>query len=1221
MELERTAVMDRLSGVSTVPIRSTFLVPSIHCPTCTSYIEDLLASLKPKPDFVEASILSHNVTVTHDASLTPCEIASTLANSGYEVVSSSGLSESALPTNPRGSGDDFSPVWLNRIKKRWQHKREVASEETRRSRHKEHCQQCRAGIDARPEDNGEKVSSSGSLSLQTEINRPFVIVESASATSDVFDASISISGMSCSSCVGKITSALEEKPWVLSANVALLTQRASVRFEAQNSPDDIIKAITSLGYDASLEHVEKLAVLPTSKSPASKLWKASLSIEGMACSSCVGSITSSLKDLPFTKTVDVNLITSSCAIMFEDKGNILRIRAAIEELGYKARLDDLLDATKDETPPNSRRAVLIRIDGMYCQQCPARVIEAMNQFGNRVIVATPVSLHSPLLDISYVPEAPGFTIRTILAAISTADAAFNATIYHPPTIEERAAEMHRHIRQRIFYRVLLSLVIAIPTFIIGIVFMGLVPSTNPSRRYLMEPVRGVTRAEWATFVMATLVYLFAADVFHRRTTKELRSLWRPGSTVPVLHRFYRFGSMDMLISFGTTIAYISSVVEIIIASTASNPTNMKGNATYFDSVVFLTMFLLIGRLIEASSKAKTGEAVTTLSKLRPNEALLVLPDDNTKGANQIQSVSADTIDTGDLVKVVHGASPPWDGVLLDEVGEFDESSLTGESKVVKKAAGDAVFSGTVNKGGPVTVRTTSTSGASMLDQIIHVVREGQAKRAPIERLADTFTSYFVPVVTLIAISTWLIWLGLGLSGSLPREYLDVEIGSWPFWSLQFAIAVFIIACPCGIGLAAPTALFVGGGLAAKYGILVKGGGEAFQEASKLDIIVFDKTGTLTQGGEPKVTDHQFFPRNDEYWSETTVLSALKELEENSSHPIGKAIVDFCQSRETTSARADDIEEIAGKGMKGIFSVEALPVQVEVLAGNEALLADHDIALDESTSTTLDLWKDQAKSIVLVAARHTASTANSPWNVLAIFATSDPLRPESRHVVETLRSQGVDVWMISGDNVTTARAVGAMVGISPENIIAGVLPEQKADSIKYLQKSQANAKSETSSLGGSSNKQRAIVAMVGDGVNDSPALTVADVGIAIGSGSDVAVSAAGFVLVNPNLATLLTLVSLSRAVFRRVKFNFGWALVYNLVAMPIAAGALYPVRSNGQHVRLDPVWASLAMALSSVSVICSSLLLRSNVPVVGFNEKIWAPSHRDMETIGSNIEQH
>lgn len=1206
------ASMDGPSTLSPAPSRTTFLVPSIHCPTCTSFIEDLLAGLKPKPESVEASILSHSVTVTHDASLTPRVIARTLANSGYEVVSDSVSGGSALSTNTAGGDDDFPFVWLNRITERWQRKREVAAEETRRRRHKEHCQQCRSGIDARHKDSREKASRSGPPSPQTGTNRPFVVVESASATSDVFDASITISGMSCSSCVGKITSALEEKPWVLSANVALLTQNASVRFAGQHSPDDLIRAITSLGYNASLEQVEKLPVVPTSKLPASKLWKASLSIEGMTCSSCVGSITSSLKNLPFTKTVDVNLITSSCTIVFEDKDNILRIRAAIEELGYKAKLDDILDATNDEAQ-NSRRAVSIRIDGMYCQHCPARVTEAMNQFGDRIIVETPATLHSSLLTISYVPEAPGFTIRAILAAISTADAAFNATIYHPPTIEERAAQMHRRIRQRIFYRVLLSLVVAIPTFIVAIVFMTLVPSTNPSRMYLMEPLRGVTRAEWAAFIMATPVYFFAADVFHRRAIKELHSLWRPGSTVPVLRRFYRFGSMDMLMSFGTTIAYISSVVEIIIASTAPNAMNMKGNVTYFDSVVFLTMFLLLGRLIEAYSKAKTGEAVTTLSKLRPNEALLVLPDDGTRGASQTRSVSADVIDTGDLVRVVHGASPPWDGVLLDEVGEFDESSLTGESKVVKKAAGDALFSGTVNKGGPVTIRTTSTSGESMLDQIIKVVREGQAKRAPIERLADTLTSYFVPVVTLIAISTWLIWLSLGLSGSLPKEYLDVEIGSWPFWSLQFAIAVFIIACPCGIGLAAPTALFVGGGLAAKHGILVKGGGEAFQEASKLDIIVFDKTGTLTQGGEPKVTDHQFLPRNDDSWSETTILSVLKELEENSSHPIGKAIVDFCQSRETNVARADHIEEIAGKGMTGTFTVGTLPNQVQVLAGNEALLTDHDITLDEDTSAALDLWKGQAKSIVLVAARPTASTAKSPWNVLAIFATSDPLRPESRHVVETLRSQGVDVWMISGDNVTTARAVGAMVGISPENIIAGVLPEQKADNIKYLQKSQANVRSESSSLGRNANKQRAIVAMVGDGVNDSPALTVADVGIAIGSGSDVAVSAAEFVLVNPSLTTLLTLVSLSRTVFRRVKFNFGWALVYNLVAMPIAAGVLYPIRSNGQHIRLDPVWASLAMALSSVSVICSSLLLRSKVPVVGFTEKVWAPSHRDKET--------
>ncbi|OIW24986.1 heavy metal translocatin [Coniochaeta ligniaria NRRL 30616] len=1194
--------MDKRSRSTSPSLRrTTFLVPNIHCPTCASFVEDFLLCLRPRPVSVVTSIVTHSVTVNHDASLSTRTIAKALGEAGYEVdtVVSDPLPGEASPNASRGGADDDFPfAWLNQAVERWNRRKNAANEETKRLRHIEHCEQCRA--QQREAGSQERTPSSRAPSDTQTAGGPFVVVESASALSKVLQASISITGMSCSSCVGKITAALEQKPWVRSANVALLTQSATVEFDGVQNVEELLKAIEGLGYEASLEHVEELPPAPgAGPRAAPDLWKASYSIGGMTCSSCVSTITKALESFPWTKSVGVNLITNSGTLIFEDKSHLSQIAEAIEGVGYTAKLSDVISLGKSSTEQDGRRTVSIRIDGMYCQHCPSRVTEALNSFGPQVTIDKVSTLGNPIMTISYSPNSPDFTIRAILSAIAAADQAFRPAIYHPPTVEERARQMHARIRQRILYRVLLSVVVAIPAFIIGIVYMNLIPPSNPGRQYLMEQLRGVTRAEWALLIMATPVYFFAADVFHRRTVKELHSLWKHGSPVPILRRFYRFGSMDMLMSFGTTIAYCSSVVELIIAATLPDTMGMEGNSTYFDSVVFLTMFLLIGRLIEAYSKAKTGEAVTMLGKLRPEEALLVLPDDGQNRHDRTQSVNIDMLDFGDMVRVVHGGSPPWDGILLDGDGEFDESSLTGESRLVKKITGDPIYSGTVNKGGPVSIRITGTSGNSMLDQIIKVVREGQARRAPIERMADLLTSYFVPVVTLIAIATWLVWLGLGLSGTLPEEYLDIAVGGWPFWSLQFAIAVFIIACPCGIGLAAPTALFVGGGLAAKHGILVKGGGEAFQEASGLDIIVFDKTGTLTQGGEPKITDHQF-SLSDGSLDEQTTINILGELEGNSSHPIGNAIVGFCKSRDARGAKSMHIEEIPGKGMKGSFTVEALPYPVEVLAGNEALMADHGISFGSAASATLGSWKGQAKSVVLVAARSLPPAADSSWIPLATFAASDPLRPESRPVVEELHRLGVDVWMISGDNPTTAQAVGAMVGISPDHIIAGVLPEQKADKIKYLQRSQVKSSPQSIlGFGRQRTKQRAIVAMVGDGVNDSPALTVADVGIAIGSGSDVAISAAEFILIKSNLTTLLTLVSLSRAVFRRVKFNFGWALVYNLVALPIAAGVLYPVRSGGQHIRLDPVWASLAMALSSVSVICSSLLLRSRLPVVGF----------------------
>ena len=1175
-----------------------FLVPSIHCPTCSSFVEDLLYNLSPRPTAVETSSVFHSVNVEYSYSLSTGAISQALGNAGYHVeaaITDPQQGETSLNGSGGNADDDFPFAWAAR----WNLRRKTVGEETKRRRHLEHCQKCRTTKELAPPVQNIQTSPVA-LSKSQKADHP---PGSASEASSIFKASLSIPGMSCNSCVGQITAALEQKLWVRSASVALLTQSAAVEFEGASNAEEVVRVIEGLGYEASLENVDELHSDKRAPQGGSRvganLWRAVYSIEGMTCSSCVGTIAKALDSFPWTTNVDVNLITNSASVVFEDKAHLGQIAEAIEAVGYDAKLNELVKLSENNAQ-DSRRKVSIRIDGMHCDQCPCRAAEVLGRFDQRVIIEKPATIKDPIMTVSYNPEAPNFTVRAIISAISTVDEAFIPTVYHTPTVEERARRMHIRIRQRIFYRVLLSVIVAIPSFIIGIVYMSLVPQNNSGRHYLMERLRGITRGEWALFVLATPVYFFAADVFHRRSIKELYSLWKRSSPVPIFRRLYRFGSMDMLMSFGTTIAYFSSIVELIIAAIAPDAVEMARSTTYFDSVVFLTMFLLIGRLIEAYSKAKTGEAVTMLGKLRPKTALLVIP--NKDGGDNIQSIPIDMLDFGDTARIVHGGSPPWDGTVLEGSGEFDESSLTGESRLVKKAVGDSVYSGTVNKGGPILIRITGVSGDSLLDRIISVVREGQARRAPIERVADLLTSYFVPVVTLIAISTWLIWLILGVTGALPGEYLDVAVGGWPFWSLQFAIAVFIIACPCGIGLAAPTALFVGGGLAAKHGILVKGGGEAFQEASDLDIIVFDKTGTLTQGGEPKITDHQFTLSDDDDWHEQTVCEVLKELEGNSSHPIAKAIGGFCDSKAARAAKVREVEEIAGKGMKGSFNVEALPYPLEMLAGNEALMVDHGVVPNNETSATLHLWEAQAKSVVLVAARALPTAGHSAWNLVAIFAVSDPLRPESRSVVETLQRRGVEVWMISGDNPTTAKAVGAMVGIPAEHIIAGVLPQQKADRVTYLQRSQVEpGPSSILGFGARRTKERAIVAMVGDGVNDSPALAIADVGIAIGSGSDVAISAAEFVLIKSDLTTLLTLITLSRTVFRRVKFNFGWALVYNLIALPIAAGVLYPIISNGQHVRLDPVWASLAMALSSVSVICSSLLLRSRLPIVGFRE--------------------
>lgn len=1030
------------------------------------------------------------------------------------------------------------------------------------------------------------------------MNEPSVAVDPADSLGTV-KVTISIVGMTCGTCVGKISEALEMQSWVQSVNVTLLTNSAVVMIQHKSHVADIVQTIEDVGYEAIVEQIdERPALRETGREPKTATLRASYSVGGMTCSSCIGAIQGALKNFGWIKRVDINLLSNSATVIFEGRDNLPEIARVIEDIGYEATLNDVNEL--DRTPrPNRRREVSIHVSGMYCDNCPPRIIGYLKQCAGEVTVDKLLSLTNPILKVSYMPNAPSFTIRHILASISTADPNLKATIYHPPTLEERSQKINAREQRRLLLRTALSIAVAIPTFLITIVFMSLVPSDNRLRQFFMQPMwsGGVRRGDWASFLMACPVYFFAADIFHRRALKEIFALWKPGSTTPMLQRFYRFGSMNMLMSLGTSIAFFSSISELAMAATHSTTLAAKSNrASYFDSVVFLSMFLLIGKLIEAYSRAKTGDAVTMLTKLQPKEATLVHEDPGEPATE----ISADLLEIGDIVRVPRGGSPPCDGHVIEGEACFDESSLTGESRPVKKSVGDEVFTGTVNNGGPISIRASGISGASMLDQIVDVVREGQTRRAPVERIADLLTSYFVPFVTLIAIFTWIVWLGLGLSGALPRDYLDIDRGGWPLWSLQFAIAVFVIACPCGIALAAPTALFVGGGLAAQNGILVKGGGEAFQEASCLDCVVFDKTGTLTQGGEPVITDHEVVTSADE----RLVRAMIIRLEENSSHPIAKAVISFCESKETISVYMESMDEIAGKGMKGTFS--ATNQTMMIIIGNEALMADYNVHIPNSTAETLDTWKAQGKSISLVAMKVASGDGSGPsltistsWDLVMTLAISDPLRQEACATIQALKKREIDVWMISGDNPTTATAVGTMVGIPRENIIANVLPGQKAEKIQYLQRTLKKVSRDAFGRANEYIDRRATIAMVGDGINDSPALTMADVGVAIGSGSDIAISSADFILVSSRLDSLLILIDLSRIVFKRIKFNFAWALVYNLIALPVAAGVLYPVKTSGGHIRLDPVWASLAMALSSVSVVCSSLILRSRLPGIGY----------------------
>lgn len=1234
-------------------LTTTYFISNLHCPSCVEAIRETLGALVPRPEDIFVSIVSHSVVVRHAAFLAIDNISAAIEAAGFEIHSvfqDKSPECSAVEVKiPERQTKEWHTSFESAVTSWVKPKLDGTNDDMRkREIHLEQCEQCRkegGGVslninseDALPLKPAPIITTSSKQSLDefksygqtSPVSESFVTVGPV-APSKVYKATIAITGMTCSSCVSAITHAVEQLPFVNSINVNLLTHSAVVSFNGEHRCDEVLSTIEDCGFDAVVEKLEETQDPSWRNTVAStkrlESWRATYAVGGMTCSRCTGFVTDALKQHPWIDQVDVNLVSNTATVVFYGKEHLPDIKETIEDVGYDATLDEIIP-NGQTTHETVDRSVAIHIAGMFCHHCPENIhrkltdsFEGVHRFEN---VPSPFSLESPILHIKYVPDAPAFTIRSIFKVIADLNPAFTPTVFHPPSIEERAREMHAQERKRILFRLVLCVVIAIPTFVLGIVFMSLVKSTHPIRKYLMGTmwVGNVTRLSWALFILSTPVYFFAADTFHRRAIKEVKAMWRPGSRTPWLHRLTRFGSMNMLISLGTTIAYLASIAELALAATKKATGSMEDS--YFDAVVFLTMFLLIGRFLEAYSKAKTGDAVTSLGKLRPNEAVLF---DAERGDTKI---ATDLLEVGDTVRVHHGTSPPFDGTILDGNSIFDESSLTGESRPVKKAIGDTVFSGTVNKGSPVKVKITSVSGTSMLDQIIAAVREGQTRRAPVERVADTITSHFVPFVIAVAITTWLVWLILGSAGGIPSDWKNDTAGGWALWSLRFAIAVFVIACPCGIGLAAPTALFVGGGLAAKHGILVRGGGEAFQEASSLDCIVFDKTGTLTQGGDPAVTDHKITANQDN----KLVLGILKALEENSSHPIARALVSFCNQKTHRTPAIVNVDEVPGKGLKGTLQIDGK--EIVAIVGNENFMADHNVAIDGDSAVALQSWKSQGKSVALMALFHqptegSATSNASTWELACIFSIADPLRPEAIDVIQALKKRGIDVWMLSGDNPVTANAVGGQIGIPSSNIIAGVLPDQKAEKIKYLQQTLTKTRKTSPfhvpllSKLRAKKTQRATIAMVGDGINDAPALSTADLSIAIGSGSDIALSSSSFILINSKLTTILTLLDLSRIVFRRVYFNFGWALIYNMIAMPVAAGVLFPITTgtkdmdmhhngvgmeggmameNGglKHIRLDPVWASLAMALSSVSVVCSSLALRSRIPGVGFRNQ-------------------
>jgi P-type Cu+ transporter len=611
---------------------------------------------------------------------------------------------------------------------------------------------------------------------------------------------------------------------------------------------------------------------------------------------------------------------------------------------------------------------------------------------------------------------------------------------------------------------------------------------------------------WTQLALIAPVMLYAGWPIHRTGWLALR---------------HRTAEMNTLITIGTTAAFLYSIVVTLAPGVL--PEDLR--EVYYEAVGVIITLILLGRLLEARAKAGTGEAIRKLIGLQARTARVI------RDGEEVEVPVADVV-PGDLVLVRPGEKVPVDGEIVDGASTLDESMVTGESIPVEKTAGDTVIGATVNQTGAFRFRATKVGAETLLAQIIRLVEQAQASKAPIQRLADLVSSYFVPAVIFIAIATFVVWFALG-----PEPALIFALGT--------AVTVLIIACPCALGLATPLSVMVATGKGAQHGILIKHA-EALETAHKLDTIVLDKTGTITRG-QPALTDlapADGFPEED-------LLRLVGSAERSSEHPFGEAIVRGAAERGLELSEPREFRSVTGQGIRAAVDRQ------EVLVGTRRLLEEAGVDL-ASLEEAAGRLQEEGKSVVYAAVN------GSPAGVVAV---ADTVKEDSGPAVRALRDLGLEVVMITGDNRRTAAAIARQVGI--ERVLAEVLPEAKALEVRRLQ---AEGK---------------LVAMVGDGINDAPALAQADVGIAIGTGTDVAIEAADVTLISGELRGVVTAIALSRAAMRNIKENLVFAFGYNTLGIPLAAGVLYPVVG----LLLNPAIAAGAMALSSLSVVTNSNRLR------------------------------
>ena len=815
---------------------------------------------------------------------------------------------------------------------------------------------------------------------------------------------------------------------------------------------------------------------------AVSLNKTIISITGMHCASCVATIEGALKKTPGVKEAKVNFASEKAYVEYDSaKVGLEGLYKAINKTGYKVILGKETESAKAK---GSLELKVIGMDNPHCLSTVEGVLDNL-----KGIIKKELTINQK----AKIEFDPAVTSKEAIKEV------IKAAGYTPLEKEQATLDTEKEIRQKEIRSLQIK-------FMISIILAA------PLMYFAMAGGLKLPIASWLIKNMALIQFLLATPIMfvgHQFFTRGISAVIKT-----------RTANMDTLVALGVGAAYLYSLYASIAIWSGSTAFNMRN--LYYEIAGFLIAFILLGKFLEAIAKGKTSEAIKKLMGLAPKTAVVLRN-------GQEQEITVEEVVVGDIVIVKPGQKIPVDGEVVEGHSSVDESMISGESIPVEKSQGSQVIGATINKTGSFKFKATKVGKDTALAQIIKLVEEAQGSKAPIQELADKISAYFVPVVVVIGILSFITWMAVG------QGFL---------FALTIFIAVLIIACPCALGLATPTAVMVGTGLGAENGILIKSA-QSLQLAHQIQAIVFDKTGTLTKG-EPELTEIIAYDK-----ASSEVLALAASVEKNSEHPLAEAIVKEAKEKTIALKAVKDFESITGKGV--VAQVEG----IKVLLGNRKLMQDENINISRAQKD-LEKLEDEGKTVMLVAANN---------NLIGILAVADTLKEFSKEAVAKLKRMKKQVIMITGDNKRTGEAIAKQVGI--DRVLAEVLPKDKAKEVKKLQ------------------QEGLKVAMVGDGINDAPALTQADIGLAIGTGTDVAIESGDIVLIKDDLRDVVMAMDLSRYAMKKIKQNLFWAFFYNAAGIPIAAGVLYPFTG----FLLSPLIAGAAMAFSSVSVVSNSLLMR------------------------------